>query len=1218
MDKTGGNPFFVNQFLRTLYEENLLHFILPTPEQKGHWQWDIAQIETLDITDNVVELMISKLKKLPQSVQQVLRLAACVGNHFDLDTLSVIYEKSVTDTFQDLMPVLTEELILPLSEFEMSSHDLHNSKFIIQHLRFLHDRVQQAAYALIDDEQKQAVHLQIGRLLFKNTSAKALEEKLFDILVHFNRSIKLLTHQVERLTVAQLNLMAGQKAKIATAYEAAIIYLTIGQECLTQNSWESKYDLTFNLYIEALETTYLNTHFEQIDTLSEIILQNTQSILDKAKVYEIKIQRYISQNQMQSALELGLATIKMLSISLSESPPQKVAIEKLYDLPKMTDPNKLMALRILRIIFPPAQITNPPLVLPIAFTMVQLCHDFGNSPLSAYAYILYGLVLCGPLGDIDSGYQFGKLALEMLKQFEAPEIKCEVICMFNFFVRHWKEAVNETVKPLPANIQLSLETGNIPYFSYTTMLYCQNLVLIGEPLFSVYQKQEAYIGLVQKFKQTYQLYNSSIWGQLVLNLSSKIQEQSQSLLIGELFDETNILPLLLQGENATTLFRFYLAKTILCYFLRNFTEAIANAVRAEEREKALKSTICVTQNSFYYSLALLAHYSMSTKNEQQEYLEKVETNQKKMQVWAFHAPMNFQHKYDLVEAEKARILGQHWSAAQLYEQAIVGAEKNQYLHEEALAYELAAEFYLACNMDKFAKTYLREAHYRYQQWGAIIKVADLQKRYPQFIDDTSSRQKTNYSTTITNSTLAQTTSQTNANWLDLNSVLKASQTLSGEMVLSRLLEKMMRIIIENAGAEKGFLLLLKQNNWFIEAEGCIDSDKVIVLQSLAIETSEQVPKPIIDYVARTLKKVVLPDATQVGNFTNISYIVKQRPKSLLCAPLLNRGQLTGILYLENNLITGAFTPERTELLNLLSSQIAISIENACLYTSITRFLPSEFLSLLNKKNIIDVQLGDQVEKEMSILFSDVRGFTALSEKMTPQENFDFINAYLSRMAPIIAQHNGFIDKYIGDAIMALFPGGANDAVNASIAMLKKLTAYNQKRHKLGLEPIAIGIGLNTGLLMLGTVGGENRMDGTVISDAVNLASRIEGMSKMYGAALLISEATYIHLSDASQYAIRTIDRVRVKGKLAPVTIYEVFDGDLPHLVDLKMKTLENFEEGLAYYRQQALTEAIPYFEDVLNLNPDDKVAQIYLNRCRHWQQIGVPDGWDGIEVLDSK
>ena len=304
--------------------------------------------------------------------------------------------------------------------------------------------------------------------------------------------------------------------------------------------------------------------------------------------------------------------------------------------------------------------------------------------------------------------------------------------------------------------------------------------------------------------------------------------------------------------------------------------------------------------------------------------------------------------------------------------------------------------------------------------------------------------------------------------------------------------------------------------------------------------------------------------------------------------------------------------------NELLARVKTHLKLHHLNTAYSRFVPHEFLKFLNKESIIDIQLGDHIEKNMTILFSDIRNFTSLSEQMTPQENFKFINSYLGRMEPIIRQHKGFIDKYIGDAIMALFPTNADEAVQAAIKMLEKLTAYNQKRQEYGLNSIAIGIGLNTGLLMLGTVGGKQRMDGTVISDAVNLASRIEGMTKMYNTALLISEQTYVSLNDASKYAIRTIDRVKVKGRSKPITVYEVFDGDETQLFDLKLETLDNFEKGLLHYYNKEFQEAISYFKAVLKIYAHDKASQIYLERCQHWQQVGIADDWEGIEILDSK
>jgi class 3 adenylate cyclase len=341
------------------------------------------------------------------------------------------------------------------------------------------------------------------------------------------------------------------------------------------------------------------------------------------------------------------------------------------------------------------------------------------------------------------------------------------------------------------------------------------------------------------------------------------------------------------------------------------------------------------------------------------------------------------------------------------------------------------------------------------------------------------------------------------------------------------------------------------------------------LQSLPLET--KVPVSIINYVARSRESVICNNASDEGKFNTDPYIQQHHSKSILCTPLVNQGKLISIVYLENNLTVGAFTPQRIEVVNVLSSQAAISIENAKLYTEVRqnesrllqlnqafeRFVPSEFLQFLNKQSIVDVQLGDQVEQEMSVLFSDIRDFTTLSEQMNPEDNFRFINSYLSRISPVIREHQGFIDKYIGDAIMALFSGGADNAVKAGIAMLNKLVEYNEHRMASGYKPIQIGIGINTGLLMLGTVGEPNRMDGTVISDAVNLASRTEGLTKNYGVSLLITHETFKRLRNPTDYAIRRIDEVKVKGKSEYVTIYEVFEADPPELKAAKLAMLKN-------------------------------------------------------------
>ncbi|MBD0309859.1 MAG: GAF domain-containing protein, partial [Microcoleus sp. T1-bin1] len=412
-------------------------------------------------------------------------------------------------------------------------------------------------------------------------------------------------------------------------------------------------------------------------------------------------------------------------------------------------------------------------------------------------------------------------------------------------------------------------------------------------------------------------------------------------------------------------------------------------------------------------------------------------------------------------------------------------------------------------------------------------------------------------------------------------------------------------------AQRGYLILSSQEKLLIEAAGTINPQQITVLQSIPVETCQELSSAIVNYVARTQESVVLDDAVREGQFTNDPYIQKNQPKSILCVPLINQSQIVSIVYLENNLTAGAFTPERVELLKVLSGQAAISIQNSKLYTEVRenetrlaqlnkayeRFIPHQFLQFLEKSSIIDVELGDQVQLEMSVLFSDIRDFTTLSETMTPEDNFKFINSYLSRMEPVINENHGFIDKYIGDAIMALFSGEADHAVKAGIAMLHRLLEYNQNRANCGYAPIQIGIGINTGSLMLGTVGGQNRMDGTVISDAVNLASRVESLTKNYGVSLLITQPTYSRLKNPSQYAIRTLDTVKVKGKSEAVTVYEVFDADALEIKEGKLATLELFAEALEIYSEGRLFEAARVFAECLRQNQGDRVAKIYWERC---------------------
>ena len=512
-----------------------------------------------------------------------------------------------------------------------------------------------------------------------------------------------------------------------------------------------------------------------------------------------------------------------------------------------------------------------------------------------------------------------------------------------------------------------------------------------------------------------------------------------------------------------------------------------------------------------------------------------------------------------------------------------------------MANELAAKLCLEQQNEKLAKVYLQEARYHYLKWGAIAKAGLLTQTYGHLMLQPTQ------GTEDTLATLATLTLTSGQRIFDIMTILKAARTISREIILDKLLAQLMTIVAENAGAEKGFLILEQNKQLIIAAE--MIADNVTILQALPLEQSQEVAINIVDYVARTQEAVVLNDATQEGLFTEDTYIQTTQVRSLLCLPLLNQGQLSAVLYLENNLTTGAFTADRLEILNFLSTQAAISIENARLYSqqieltkAASNFVPHEFLQALNKERLTDVHLGDQVQAHMTVLFSDIRNFTSLSERMTPQENFTFINNFLQRLSPLIRRDGGFIDKFIGDGIMALFPSQADDALKAAIAMQHELRDYNQNLSAQGYPPIDIGIGLHTGMMMIGIVGEPQRLQSTVISDVVNTASRIEGLTKQFGIGIIASEQVISQLASVNAYHIRHLGNTYIKGRQESIAVSEIFDANTPEQITLKKETQTLFQEAINAYTQEQWSQAQQCLNQLLTINPADSVAHYFLQQ----------------------
>ncbi|NEP57287.1 MAG: AAA family ATPase [Symploca sp. SIO2G7] len=920
--KTQGNPFFTTQFLQGLYEDELINFNCDL----GYWECDLVQVHDAALTDDVVEFVAGRLQKLPGVTQEVLKLAACIGNQFDLETLAVVCEDSEEEVAADIWAALQEELILPISEtykfFQEWRVEDKRTDVVSVGYRFLHDRVQQAAYSLIPEDQKQVTHLKIGQLLLRNYQESEQEDNIFDIVNQLNIGEQLIFKQTKRNKLARLNLKAGRKAKASTAYRGALKYLTTGIQLLESESWQTEYDLTLALYTEAIETSYLNAEFDRAENYSELVLERVNNILDKIKIYELKINQKIAEQKADEALELGLQVLSSLGTSreqILDYGKREVILPQVEDLAnatEMTDPYQLASMRLLMSLTSASTIAKPELLLPIIVTQVHLSLEGGNSNLTAFSYSWYGSLLCGHLGEIDKGYQAGKLALELLEKFEATSLKCQVMTMVYLFVYPWKNHINQVLVPALESFKIGLENGDVLYGSYSIFNYCVYLFLSGYNLAYVLVEQKFYIEALSKQRIEYSVSLISFWKYLALNLQGLSGDD-----IYELIRKT------INEVGAWGFFALHLVKGIFLYLSGECVESALQSVQAKEYVSAVGGWPAIGIHNFYYSLSLLALYPSTDKTSQKQHLQQIAANQEKMLLWAEKAPMNYQHKYNLVEAERHRVLGNKTEAIELYDHSIAGAKANEYIQEEALANELAAKFYLDWGKEKVAAGYMQEAYYCYARWGAKAKTDHLERTYPQLLIPILHQSKSETKTQIATRNIISTSTET-SEALDLATVIKASQALSEEIELDALLSKLMHIVLENAGADKGALILDNSGNWEIVG-WCVSGN--CHLSTLPLDQTDNLPSSIINTVKRTQQILLINNLEQDTTFTGDPYFSQQQPQTLCCTPILNQGKLIGILYLENNLAVEAFTPKRIEVLNLLTAQAAISIENAQLY-----------------------------------------------------------------------------------------------------------------------------------------------------------------------------------------------------------------------------------------------------------------------------------------------
>lgn len=1179
VQKTQGNPLFVHQFLQALHEQGLIALAPAVRGERPRWNWDLRAIRAADITDNVVDLLLGKLRKLQPATQDALRLAACIGNRFDLDTLSLIQKSTPDVTFEALRPALEEGLVRPLSDLQTADADDVLSPLVMQEFAFQHDRVQQAAYALIAEADQRGIHLAIGRRLLGVLDAEALRERVFEVVDHLNLGRGLIDSADERLGLAALNLQAAQKAADATAHDAALVYARQAQQLLGDEGWQRAYPQALATWRLRASLEYLNGNFERCSEIVAETLEHVRTPLERAEVYFTRIEQNTLLMRFDEAFAAGRAALELLGVPLPLDDVQNAGQaalgramqllggrmpHELDALPDVSSPEMALAQRCLRHLTITAFLANQELFPLLVGTSVGITLEHGHAPESAMSFANLGLILGAFMGQYHAGQAFGELALRLVDRFAGRAPVATVSLIVGAEVMPWVQPARAAVPVLERGVQAGLDGGDILWSGYLVMYRVLIDTFSGRRLEEVLDAIPEQLGFTSR-TQNHGAGAGIVAHQIVLSTLAG-RSKSSSDFSGGGVDEATFLRQCQENQIAMAICFYKILKAQALVLFGLPREALQLTREVEPQLAYIVNHPNLADHALVQSLALAALWDGLRGDAREDAERTLKANLAKLQTWAEHCPANFKAKALMVQAEMARIAGDD-GAADLYDAAINAAHEGQFVQDEALANELAARHVLETRpRSRVGSMYLRDARYAYLIWGATRKVEELELEFPQLLTEYREARALPPpgATTVHPETIQPSTRRANTAVLDLDSLIKASQTISGEVMLARLLDRLLGIVIENAGAQRGVLLLPRDGELVVQAEGSVTSDEVSVLMAVPMDSPSGmalVPASVVRAAQRTLEPVVLDDAQRDERFGSDPYVMQRGSRSVLCQPILNQGAFAGILYLENDLLPAAFTPERCRLLALLSGQIAVSIRNAELVERLedkvrerteqlelrTRFIEQTFGRYLSNE-IADnlLRSADALDfggskRVVTVMMSDLRGFTALSDRLPPESIVRLLNNYLSEMTAVIQKHNGTIDEFLGDAILTIFgaplqrPDDADRAVACAIEMQLAMARVNAWNLEQGFPVLEMGIGINTGEVVAGNIGSRKRAKYGVVGGNVNMAARIESFAT--GGQVLISESTRAAVK--TELVLRGELRTEPKGAATPQLLYEV-------------------------------------------------------------------------------
>jgi predicted ATPase/class 3 adenylate cyclase len=1156
-EKTRGNPFFVNQFLTSLHQDGAIAFA----GDPARWTYDLARASAAAATDNVVEFMSERIRRLPREARDVLTLAACVGSTFDLATLLVVSERDRATLLAALRDALTQGFVL----------EAGGGGDVVVY-RFLHDRVQQAAYALMSDAEAAARRLRIGRLMRANSPDPAADERLFDMLQHLDFAAALITDNEERRDLAQLNLAAAGRARAATAFGPALHHVRAGMELARLAGVGDRGPLAFALALERAECEHLNGHDDEAERFFTAAFDAAADDFERGRVYEKRIHFYTNQAQFRRAYDTGLDAARMFGISLPRKfvPPLFVKdlvearlrirgrdVTTLVDLPTRTDERGRLGVRFMAAVSKAAFQIRPELCVAICTRIVNESLAHGLTADTVIGYLAYGVIFSGGiLGNPQAGLDYGRLVLSLIDKFDNRALKAEVNFVYGYFAHSWSQPLATTEEYFRAAYQAGVETGDHFHASCACAGITQNMLMRGAPVDDILAECDRRLDFLTGIQAHEPAGVVLGVRQALRNLQGRTA--ARNTFDDDGFDETEFERTL--GAYGSPHFAHcYVVDRLQAMVLWGERDAAQRAAAASAGYLKGSAGLQQTVEHHFWSAMLAADAGDE---------RPVRRARRRLHRWARHGPANYRHRALLLDAESARLRGERAAAADAYDHAIDAAIDAGFVQHEGLALERAGRFAQAQGRRATARHYLDDAAAAYARWGATAVAESLHERVAGG-RPTTGRPGARPATPA--GVASPDPGAATSAGLDLATVVKSSQAISGEVQLPLLLQKLLAIVMENAGAERGVLLVRADDTFVVRAEGRV-GEEVRVLPGVPLARYEHAARGLVHYVMRTGESVVVPDATRDPAYAGDPHVVRDGPRSLLATPLVNQGRVAGILYLENNLTPGAFTAQRMALLSLLSTQIAISLDNAVLYEHLEEKVTERTAQLEARNQLIRQTFGrylsDDIvrslletsaashlggeKRRVTILMSDLRGFTSMAERLPPEKVVSIINNYLAAMTDVIMKYRGTIDEFIGDAILAIFgaPTLADDdadrAVACALEMQRAITAVNERNRRDGLAEVTMGIGLNTGEVVVGSIGSEKRAKYGVVGAHVNLASRIQGYTA--GGEVLVSDAT--RAAVRAPLRVDGEQRVHPKGVSAPITVYTVGGIGGAYAVDL--------------------------------------------------------------------